>query len=216
MARIELFDVATATGDAAAYLGRNLKPGVQPNNHVRLYAHAPFLSRLFALFRAPMQAEGAGSVLSCYIKEMVVIKTSHVNGCAYCYAHNTAIGQAAGITHEQVLAIGSDDYMTSPHLSPRERAAVLWAEHVTKNTAKHFDDTEIFELTLICGLFNFTNRVHDSLKIDLDEPAQVEKVKATTRLDPDKLKASVQAVLDHWPTAFPEPNSDAAPARRAS
>ena len=45
-----------------------------------------------------------------------------------------------GITEEQVAVIGSDAYMDSPLLSPREKAAVLWAEHVTKNTAKHRDD----------------------------------------------------------------------------
>ena len=30
--------------------------------------------------------------------------------------------------------------MDSPTMSPREKAAVLWAEHVTRNTAKTRDD----------------------------------------------------------------------------
>ena len=63
--------------------------------------------------------------------------------------------------------------MDSNLLSEREKAAVLWAEHVTKNTARSrddvfervrsiFDEQEIVELTMICGLFNFRNRYMDS------------------------------------------------------
>ena len=48
---------------------------------------------------------------------MVVIKTSHVNGCDYCYAHNTSLGQAAGITHEQIIDLSSDDYVESTEFS---------------------------------------------------------------------------------------------------
>ena len=47
----------------------------------------------------PSNANGRESRLPGRTKELVVIKTSHVNGCRYCYAHNTALGQAAGITH---------------------------------------------------------------------------------------------------------------------
>ncbi len=34
-------------------------------------------------FNAVVQRQGAGSVLSAKIKEMAVIKTSHLNGCKY-------------------------------------------------------------------------------------------------------------------------------------
>ena len=40
-------------------------------------------AKMLLPFNAVMQREGAGSVLSTKIKEMVVIKTSHVNGCDY-------------------------------------------------------------------------------------------------------------------------------------
>ena len=68
-----------------------------------------------------------------------------------------------GITDEHVAAIGSDDYMDSPLLTPQEKATVLWAEHVTRNTAKsrddvagevqsHFTDAEFVELTFVIRL----------------------------------------------------------------
>ncbi|MDW3178901.1 MAG: hypothetical protein R8J94_16030 [Acidimicrobiia bacterium] len=46
-------------------------------------AHSPHVAKMLVPFNAVLQREGAGSVLETKIKEMVVIKTSHLNGCAY-------------------------------------------------------------------------------------------------------------------------------------
>ncbi len=121
-----------------------------------------------------------------------------------------------GITEEHVAAIGADDYMDSPLLTPREKTTVLWAEHVTRNTAKfrddvaeevqrHFTDAEFVELTFVISYFNMRNRYHDSLKLPNDEIDIIEDV-GRLRPDPKKLKAYLQEVLDNWPDAFPEPN----------
>jgi hypothetical protein len=108
--------------------------------------------------------------------------------------------------------------MTSPHLSPRERAAVLWAEHVTKNTARdrddvfdqvraHFSEAEVVELTLICGMFNMFNRFMDSLKIPLEIQGEVDKIQRSLNLDPERVRANLQAMLDNWPAEFPQPGA---------
>lgn len=134
-------------------------------------------------------------------------------------AHNTSLGQAAGISEDQINAIGSDDYMESPHLNPREKAAILWAEHVTRNTARHRDDvfeivrqqfneTEIVDLTLICGFFNMFNRLTDSLRMPIEIPSEVNKIKASVNLDPAKVKAYLETVVAKWPLSFPVPNPD--------
>ncbi len=126
------------------------------------------------------------------------------------------LGQATGITEEQIAIIRSDSYMDSPLLSPREKAAVLWAEHVTRNTAKsrddvagevqkHFSDQEFVELTFVASYFNMRNRYHDSLKLPIDEAPTIGDV-MRLRPDPNKLKAYLQEILDNWPEAFPEPN----------
>ena len=106
--------------------------------------------------------------------------------------------------------------MDSPLLTSREKATVLWAEHVTRNTAKfrddvaeevqqHFTDAEFVELTFVISYFNMRNRYHDSLKLPNDETEIVEDV-GRLRPDPAKLKTYLQEVLDNWPDAFPEPN----------
>ncbi len=221
MTRIRKIERAGATGEterlfqaAEALLGR-------APNFYQFLANSPLVAKMLLPFNAVIQRQGGGSVLSAKIKEMVVIKTSAVNGCAYCYAHNTALGMAAGITEEQVRAIDSDDYMTSPVLSSAERAAVQWAEHVTRNTAKerddvfeelqkHFDDAGIVELTLICGMFNMFNRFMNSLHVPVEPQEEIDRIKRSLDLDPENVRAYFETVLDNWPEEFPTPAAEAA------
>lgn len=118
-----------------------------------------------------------------------------------------------------MIAIGSDDYMESPHLNAREKAAVLWAEHVTRNTARsrddvfeivkqEFNEAEIVDLTLICSYFNMFNRITDSLKMPVEIQSEVDKIKASVNLDPAKVKAYLATVVAQWPSSFPAPNPD--------
>jgi len=221
MARIGKIEREGATGEterlfraAEALLGR-------APNFYRYLANSPLVAKMLLPFNAVLQRQGGGSVLPARIKEMVVIKTSAVNGCAYCYAHNTALGMAAGISEDQVRAIDSHGYMDSPLLSPREKAAVLWAEHVTRNTASerddvfaelraHFSDAEIVELTLISGMFNMFNRFMDSLQIPLEPQDEIDKIKRSLDLDTENVRAYFQTVLDNWPDEFPNPAAEAA------
>ena len=59
------------------------------------------VSSFFLPFSITLQREAGGGLLSSKIKEMVVIKTSQVNSCTYWLTHNTALGQAAGISEER-------------------------------------------------------------------------------------------------------------------
>lgn len=75
-----------------------------------------------------------------------------------------------------------DDWQHSSVLDARDRAAVLWADRVTRNVAatddearaevqRHFLPPELVELTLVIGEFAFLNRFNDSLWMDLDDGA---------------------------------------------
>ena len=96
---------------------------------------------------------------------------------------------------------------------------MLWAEHVTQNTAKSrpdlqehvkklFSDQELFELTFIISYFNFRNRLHDTLLLPLDEEDKVEDNTGFLQPDPRKMKAFLQSIVDNWPDEFPEPNKE--------
>ena len=110
--------------------------------------------------------------------------------------------------------------MNSSCLSALEKAAILWAEHVTKNTArsredvfdevrKHFTEAEIVELTLVSGLFNMFNRVADSLHVPVPSESsdEVIKIKGTVVLNPEKVKSYLEAIIANWPSTFPEPDA---------
>jgi alkylhydroperoxidase family enzyme len=56
--------------------------GRVPNSY-RALLHSPHVAAMLLPLNATLQREGGGSVLSTRIKEMVVVKTSQVNGCAY-------------------------------------------------------------------------------------------------------------------------------------
>ena len=56
--------------------------GRVPNSY-RTLARSPLVAKMLVPFNAVVQREGAGSVLSTKIIEMVVIKTSHLNQCNY-------------------------------------------------------------------------------------------------------------------------------------
>ena len=104
-------------------------------------------------------------------------------------------------------------------MTPREKAAVLWAEHVTRNTAKtrddvfcevrrYFDDREFVELTMVITYFNMRNRFQDALRIPLDEPKTISGITVGRRQDPENLKAYLADVVADWPESFPGPEDE--------
>lgn len=97
-----------------------------------------------------------------------------------------------------------DDWMDSPVLSARDRAAVLWADRVTRNTAadddearaiveRHFAPDELVELTLVIGEFAFLNRFNDSLWMDLDDGAPAG---ANLYIEPEDFRRYAAAMYD--------------------
>ena len=97
--------------------------------------------------------------------------------------------------------------------------AILWAEHVTLNTAKEengvfeqvreeFSEEEVVELTLMSGFFNLFNRLTDSLHIPIENQAEVDKIKRSVNLDPAKVKTYLGMLVNDWPTDVQGPNPD--------
>ena len=95
----------------------------------------------------------------------------------------------------------------------------MWATHVALNTAKDdngiyehvrevFDEQEIVDLTLICSFFNFFNRVMDSLKVPIEDQVEVDKIKNSVKLNPEKVKEYLEKMVINWPDVFPDPNPD--------
>ncbi len=81
--RITMNSLEDADGEVAnLYEAVDGMLGRVPNSY-KVLSHSPLVAKMLLPFNAVLQRQGAGSVLSTKIKEMVVIKTSQVNGCAY-------------------------------------------------------------------------------------------------------------------------------------
>jgi len=182
MARVKMIAPEEADDKTKDVYDGVLKQWGRISNFSKILAHQPAALQGWML---PNDAIRLAKVKSdpdyVKIQQLVIIKTSALNRSAYCMSHNVPLGKKIGLTEEQIAAARGDDYMQSPHLDARQKAAVRWAEVVTQMTARddeaafaamkqHFSEKEIVELTVFCGMWNYSNRLCEALHIDLERP----------------------------------------------
>lgn len=109
------------------------------------------------------------SGLDHQLLELVKIRASQINGCAYCLDMHTKDARAAGETEQRIYAL--DAWRETPFYTDRERAALAWAEAVTLVSVGHvsdevydevksqFSDQEIVNLTMAIITINGWNRL---------------------------------------------------------
>jgi hypothetical protein len=61
---------------------------------------------------------------------------------------------------------------------------------------------------MVSAYFNMNNRFVDSLKIPIEHEDEVNKIKGSVSLDPERVREYLQTILDNWPESFPAPNPD--------
>jgi AhpD family alkylhydroperoxidase len=101
--------------------------------------------------------------------ELVKIRSSQINGCAYCIDMHTKDARAAGETEQRIYALSA--WRETPFFSERERAALEWTEAVTLigeehapdelflRTRQYFTEAELIDLTLAIVTINAWNRL---------------------------------------------------------
>ena len=102
--------------------------------------------------------------------DLIKLRASQINGCAYCIDMHWKDLRAAGETEQRLY--GLDAWEESPYYSDRERAALLWTEAVTnvqdghvpdavyEQVRKHFTEAELPDLTLAITAINSWNRMN--------------------------------------------------------
>ena len=174
-------------------------------NAIRVAAHTPRVAQsLVGFMVAALRTEVSG-VLDMRIKALVILKTSTLNGCAYCVGHNTALGRSLGFQEDEIEAI-SQNYQLSDYFSPADKAAIHWAECLTERTYKrhpevmaqlklHFNDAQIVEITMVSGFFNFWNRFTDALEIDIESSDSVGNIQRSKTVD---VEDYIKYMRDCW------------------
>src|SRR5712691_7985138 len=72
------------------------------------------------------------------LRNLVYLRASQINGCAYCLDMHWKDLRSAGETEQRLY--GLDAWEESPYYSERERAALAWTEAVTMVRDGHVSD----------------------------------------------------------------------------
>jgi len=108
------------------------------------------------------------SKLETSLLELVRMRASQLNGCAYCLDMHSKDARADGETEQRLYCLPA--WRETPFYSERERAALAWTEAVThlneghvpdetfEEARKHFSEEELGCLTLAIVAINGWNR----------------------------------------------------------
>ena len=114
-----------------------------------------------------------GYVRSCGLErtllELVKMRASQINHCAYCIDMHSKDARAGGETEQRLYALSA--WRETPFFTPRERAALEWTEALTliagndvpddlyARVREHFSETEMVNLSLAIIGINGWNRL---------------------------------------------------------
>jgi AhpD family alkylhydroperoxidase len=101
--------------------------------------------------------------------ELVKMRSSQINGCAYCIDMHSKDARAAGESEQRLYALNA--WRETPFFTDRERAALAWTEAVTlvakdhvpdaafEEARRQFSDEELVNLTMAVVTINGWNRL---------------------------------------------------------
>ncbi len=118
---------------------------------------------------AGLEAYVRNSGLEPSLVELVKMRASQINGCAYCLDMHSKDARAQGETEQRLYALNA--WRETPFFSDRERAALAWTEALTlvsethapddvyEEARRHFREAELVALTMAIVAINSWNRL---------------------------------------------------------
>lgn len=101
---------------------------------------------------------------------LIYFRVSQINGCAYCLDMHSKDLMIKGESEQRLFILNA--WRDAPMFTDRERAALAWAESVTRlregevtdevyeQAKAEFSDTELIDLTLAVTTINTYNRIN--------------------------------------------------------
>lgn len=122
-------------------------------------------------YRAQMALETyvKHSSLEPSLVELVKLRASYINGCAYCVDMHTKDARAAGETEQRLYAVAV--WHEAPFFTPREQAALAYTDAATRiadggisdelyeTVREHFSEKELLDLVMAVITINGWNRL---------------------------------------------------------
>jgi AhpD family alkylhydroperoxidase len=142
-------------------------------NSLHAFAHS---EELGGATRDYFEAVARLTVLPNDLRLLIRLATATANQCRYCTAHQRHQLKALGVTEEKMAALWQPD---TAGLSPRERAAVRFAQAITLDAGnipndvyadfiREFTPKERVEVAIIATSMGMLNRLNDGLRIPLE------------------------------------------------
>ena len=140
------------------------------NLRLKYFELSPELMSGFRAVKVALEKSAAGQKLI----ELVYLRVSQINGCAYCLNLHTNSLLKAGETQRRIAEVAG--WRVSDQFSEKEKAALNWAEQLTNISTSHaddesyealkkvFNDKEISDLTFAISLMNGMNRLAISMR----------------------------------------------------
>jgi AhpD family alkylhydroperoxidase len=103
------------------------------------------------------------------LRALVELRTSQINGCAYCLDLHSRAARAAGETQQRLDCLSA--WRETTFYDDRERAALAWAESVTnvsqtgipddayEAVKSQFSEKDVVDLTFVIATMNAWNRI---------------------------------------------------------
>jgi AhpD family alkylhydroperoxidase len=111
----------------------------------------------------------AGGSIERPLIELVGMRASQINGCAYCLDMHSKDACAGGESEQRLYTL--DAWRETPFFTARERAVLAWTETLTRVADTHvpdveyeaarveFSEQELVDLTLVIVTINAWNRI---------------------------------------------------------
>ncbi|AKU15628.1 carboxymuconolactone decarboxylase family protein [Luteipulveratus mongoliensis] len=108
--------------------------------------------------------------------ELVHLRASQINGCAWCLEYGHRLAKKAGETDERLSTVAA--WREAPYFDDAERAALALAEsitriadtsdavpdHIWEEAAKHYDEEGLAALVMHVAMTNVWNRLNVSVR----------------------------------------------------
>ena len=128
--------------------------------------------------------------LDAELVELMKLRASQINGCAYCIDMHTKDARALGMSEQRLYLLSA--WREAPFYSERERAALAWTEALTlvstagvgdelyRAAREHFSEKELVDLTMAVNAINGWNRLAIGLRPEVGsyQPATKESAGA--------------------------------------
>jgi AhpD family alkylhydroperoxidase len=158
---------------------------LEPRVNLQSSALADIMKAMYGL-EAPLR----NTSLEPALRELIKVRASQLNGCAYCLDMHTKDARAHGETEQRLYALNA--WRETPFFTDRERAALEWTEHLTlvagkgipdelfERVRERFSEEETVHLTLAVVQINSWNRLVMTARVPVGsyQPGQFERATA--------------------------------------